>query len=151
MAEAVAEGVRGQNAIADLRTVEDLDPILLLDCQGYIVGSPSYYGQPAAAVKSFFEKTLVVHGRLAGRVGAAFAHATNVGGGNETTCLAICHMLMVHGMLVMGSTLGDHYGPVAVGEITENDRNKCRLLGGRVAKFARRLHDARQAEGKPPA
>ncbi len=82
-------------------------------------------------------------------MGAAFSHSSSAGGGNETTCLALCHMLMVRGMLVLGSAQGDHYGPVSVGGApTDRDLDQCRVLGERVAKFARRLAEARRAEGR---
>lgn len=149
MADAVGEGIREDGARPDLRDIAQVQAHDLLDYHGYILGSPTYYGQPAIHFRRLIDDSVVVHGRLAGRVGAAFSHSANAGGGNETTCLTLCHMLMVHGMLVLGSAQGDHYGPVSVGgPPTERDLAQCRVLGARVAKFARRLAEARLLEGK---
>ena len=149
MAEAIAEGVYEGGGKPHLTQPDQFEVAHLLDFHGYIIGSPTYYGQMAAPIKEMFDQSVVLHGRLAGRVGAAFASSANIGGGNETTCLTIAHMMMVHGMLVLGSPQGDHYGPVSVGG-PPNDRvlAQCRMLGSRVAKFARRLAEARARDGK---
>lgn len=148
MAEAVAEGVLEGGGKPFLTRPGEFEIAQLLDYHGYIVGSPTYYGQMAAPIKEMFDTSVVLHGRLAGRVGAAFSSSSNIGGGNETTCLNIVHMMMVHGLLVLGSPQGDHYGPVSVGAPTERVFSQCRLLGNRVAKFARRLAEARAHDGK---
>lgn len=136
MAEAVAEGSRDAGATVDLRPIDTVDPRDMLDYDGFIFGSPTYYGQPAAAFRQLIQDSVVVHGRLVGRLGAAFAHSSCAGGGNETTCLTLCHMFMVHGMLVMGAAQGAHYGPVSVGTPTERDFAQCRDHGARAARYA---------------
>ena len=149
MAEAIARGVVDGGGKPFLAMPEKFEIAHLIDFNGYIVGSPTYYGQMAAPIKEMFDRSVVLHGRLAGRVGAAFATSSNTGGGNETTCLGICHMMMVHGMLVLGSPQGDHYGPVAVGGPPGDQvLAQCVVLGQRVAKFARRLAEARIHDGR---
>lgn len=141
MAEAVAEGVAEAGLEADSRPVPDLQAADLLDYAGYIFGSPTYYGLPAAAVKELFDESVAVHGRLAGRVGAAFASAANTGGGNETTVLALLQMMLVHGMVVVGVAQGDHYGPVSVGPPTARTLEQCRAHGRRVAELVQALRE----------
>lgn len=142
MAEAVVEGAVAAGADVDSRTVEKVDPAELLSYRGIIVGSPVYYGLPAAPVKELFDASVTMHGRLAGKVGGAFASSANTGGGNETTCMAILQMLLVHGMVTVGSAEGDHYGPVSVGAPEDRAIEQCRLLGKRVAVLAKTLDEA---------
>jgi len=139
MAEAVLAGIAGSGATGDIAPAERLEAAELLDYDGFLVGSPVYYGLPAAPIKALFDASVVLHGRLAGRVGAAFASSANIGGGNETTCLAILQMMLVHGMVVVGSAEGDHYGPVSIGAPDARALAQCKVLGERVGKLACRL------------
>ncbi len=139
MAQAVTEGVTESGCQADLLNIKEAEPTRLLDYQGLIVGSPVYYGMPTAPIKQFFDESVVLHGKLSGRVGAAFSSSANVGGGNETTCLAILQMMLVHGMVVVGSAEGDHYGPVSVGTPDTRVIRQCRTLGGKVAELVLKL------------
>ena len=143
MAESVVEGAVEGDADVDCKTVDRLDAKELLDYDGLIVGSPVYYGQPAAPVKELIDISVGIHGRLAGRVGAAFAASANIGGGNETTCLALLQMMLVHGMIVVGSAEGGHYGPAAVGAPDDRARKQCQALGNRVAQVAKLLERGR--------
>jgi NAD(P)H dehydrogenase (quinone) len=80
------------------------------------------------------------HGQLEGKVGGAFASSANIGGGNETTILAILEALLIHGMVVQGTSSGDHYGPVAIGRPDTRASGQCTAYGERVAALAKRLH-----------
>lgn len=139
MARCVAEGAGTASASVTLKRVEDTRPDDLLDADAIVIGSPVYYGLPAAPIKALLDESVVHHGRLQGKVGAAFATSGCLGGGNETTVLAILQMLLVHGMVVQGNASGDHYGPVAIGAPDERARRQCVLLGRRVAELALKL------------
>lgn len=76
---------------------------------------------------------------MAGKVGGAFSSSANVGGGNETTILDILKAMLIHGMVIQGSFSGDHYGPVAIGDIDARAREECLNLGRNVATLAARL------------
>ncbi|MBN2711470.1 MAG: NAD(P)H-dependent oxidoreductase [Planctomycetes bacterium] len=136
MANFIAEGVVRGGAEAEVRPVGEVNPAELLAYQGYIVGSPVYYGLMAAPIKELFDESVTLHGRLAGKVGAAFASSANIGGGNETTCLSILQMMLVHGMLAVGSSQGDHYGPCSIGSPDSRVEQQCKAHGERVAKAA---------------
>ncbi len=141
MAEFVAEGAREiQGAEIDLKTVEETDAESLTDYDALLVGSPTYYGQMAAQVKDLFDKSVVLHGQLEGKVGGAFTSAANLGGGNETTILSILQAMLIHGMIVQGTSQRDHYGPVAIGAPDDRATGECRKLGRNVADLAVRLH-----------
>jgi NAD(P)H dehydrogenase (quinone) len=80
-----------------------------------------------------------VHGQLEGKVGGAFTSRGNLAGGNETTILSILEVMLIHGMIVKGTSQRDHYGPVALGRPDERAVGECRKLGQNVAELAVRL------------
>jgi len=139
MAELVASGVEQEQVPVELREVTEIEPKELLDYDGIIVGSPTYYGTLAWEVKKLFDDSICVHRKLAGKVGGAFSSAANIGGGNETTILSILEAMLIHGMIVEGVALGDHYGPVAIGAPDERAEKLCLGLGMRVAKLVKKL------------
>jgi len=139
MARAVYEGVKSEGVEVELKKVEETRPEDLLKWDGIIVGSPCYYGLPAAPVKDLFDRSVKYHGNLDGKVGGAFCSSAQVGGGNETTILAILQMMLIHGMVVKGTPTGDHYGPVSIEKPGENAESQCRSLGARVARLVKRM------------
>ncbi len=140
MAEEVAAGAREVPGVrVDLRPVKEVAPDNLLSFDGIVIGSPVYYGTMAAEVKDLIDRSVKHHGKLAGKVGGAFASSGGPGGGNETTVLDIVKSLLIHGMIVQGDPEGDHYGPIAVGEPDDRSRNECRRFGRRVAELASRI------------
>ena len=139
MAKEVYEGVKSEGVEAELKRVEDTQPEDLLKWDGIIVGSPCYYGLPASPIKELFDRSVKYHGELEGKVGAAFSSSANIGGGNETTILAILQMMLIHGMIVKGTSEGDHYGPVSIEKPGEKVKLQCRELGKSVAKLVKRM------------
>jgi len=92
-------------------------------------------------------------GELDGKVGAAFTAGYSRSGGNEATLLQLIHLLMSHGLVIVGlpwtETMrrsGSYYGATAHGEVTAEDRAQARALGRRTAEVATKL-----AELRPPA
>jgi len=134
MAQAVAEGAGQVKGVqVDLKAV---DKVTAADLPGYdaiIMGSPTYYGTMAAELKKLLDESVAFHGQLDGKVGGAFASSGNVGGGNETTVLD-------HGMVIQGTPRGDHYGPVAIGDVDDRAKDGCQKLGRLVANLAIKLH-----------
>jgi NAD(P)H dehydrogenase (quinone) len=139
MAELVAEGAAGAGAEVTLRRVQEAKVEDLLRADAVILGSPTYYGHSSGALRSFIDESVKYHGKLAGKVGAAFASSANIGGGNETTVLDMLHALLIHGMIVQGITDGDHYGPVAIGPPDDRAARQCRALGERTVTLVKRL------------
>jgi len=139
MAQEVAEGVREEGVEVILKRVEDTTCEDLLEWDGIIVGSPTYYGICASPIVELFDQSVKYHGKLEGKVGAAFSSSANVGGGNETTILSILEPMLIHGMVVQGDPSGDHYGPVSVGSPDERARKCCRRLGKRVGALVKKL------------
>ena len=141
MAEAVAEGARTVSGVTvDLKPIGKMEARDLLGYDAIVMGSPTYYGSMAAQVKQLIDESVQFHGQLDGKVGGAFASSANVGGGNETTVLDILKAMLIHGRVVPGSPTGDHYGPVAIGDVDQRSRGECTKLGKLVAQLAARLH-----------
>ena len=139
MADEVAKGIKKEKVPVELKRVEDVKVNDLLNYDGIVIGSPTYYGTMAAQIKKLLDDSVKFHGRLEGKVGAAFASSANVGGGNETTILDILNALLIHGMVIAGDSQGDHYGPVAVGTPDGRALKQCLRLGERIAKLILRL------------
>ena len=139
MAEVIGEGVKGEGIDVDVKDVKDIKPEVLLNYDGIIVGSPTYYGTLAAEIKQLLDESVKFHGQLEGKVGGAFSSAGNIGGGNETTILSIIEALLIHGMIVQGNPGGDHYGPVSIGAPDERVKKECKTLGQRVASLVKKL------------
>ncbi len=139
MAKHVAEGVEAAGVECEVKPVTDVEPGSLIGYDGFVIGSPVYYGMPAAEIFSLFDESVILHGRLAGRAIGAFSSSGNVGGGNETTCMAILQMGLVHGMVAVGTAQGDHYGPVSVKSPDDRARTQCVAQGKRVAELVLKI------------
>ncbi|MCM8772463.1 MAG: NAD(P)H-dependent oxidoreductase [Candidatus Omnitrophica bacterium] len=139
MAESVAEGVKEEGIECILKRVEDTKVEDLIMADGIIVGSPTYFGLPSAEIKKLFDESVKYYGKLEGKVGGAFTSSAHVGGGNETTILGIIQMMLIHGMIVQGTTKSDHYGPVSVGKPTKKVLEDCKELGKRVAILVKKI------------
>lgn len=143
MAEEVAEGVSNSKieVEVDLKNVEDVDIGSLLDYDALVLGSPTYYGTPAAEIKEFIDKSIAHHGDLEGMIGGAFSSSANTAGGNETTIISLLQNLLVHGMIIQGMSDGDHYGPVVVGKPEEEELQQCKKYGRKIAKLVQKLKE----------
>jgi len=76
----------------------------LAACDGLLLGSPTRFGNMAAALKYFLDGTsgLWLSGALAGKPAACFTSTGTVHGGQESTLLSMMLPLLHHGMLLMG-------------------------------------------------
>lgn len=131
----------------------------LRDTQGLVLGSPTRFGNMAAAVKYFLDGTssLWLSGGLAGKPGGVFTSTQTQHGGQETTLVSMMLPLLHHGMYLVGlpyteSTLtttrtgGSPYGASHVagsasspGALSDDEKTLAQLLGRRVAELARKL------------
>jgi NAD(P)H dehydrogenase (quinone) len=139
MAEAIAEGIKKESLGAVIKKVKDVAVDELLKYKAIVIGSPTYYGTMAAEIKKLLDDSVEFHGKLEGKIGAAFASSANIGGGNETTVLDILNAMLIHGMIIQGDPQGDHYGPVSIGSPDARATKQCIRLGSRVAKLVKRL------------
>ncbi len=139
MSELIEEGARIEGVEVVRKAVGEVKAKDLLDYDGVILGSPTYYGSMAAELKKLLDKSVSFHGKLEGKVGGAFSSAANIGGGNETTIMDILKALLIHGMIIRGDSSGDHYGPVAINAPDRRAEAQCKRYGKRIAELTRRL------------
>ena len=149
LAESIAEGVREvPGAEAIFRRIHETEPEALKDdFQAMILGSPNWSGM-TGKLKDWFDYSgdLWESGELAGKVGAAFTAGYSRSGGIEATLLQLIHLLLSHGLILVGlpwtdamRQSGSYYGATAHGAVTDQDREQARALGRRVAETAQRL------------
>jgi len=140
MAFAVAEGVKEVGSIdVVMKRVDETANEDLLKADGIIVGSPTYYGQMSSKIKAMFDESVKIHGKLQGKVGAAFTSSGGVASGAETTIVSVLEAMLVHGMVIQGRAHAQHYGAAAVGEPKEGETERCRELGNMVASLVLKL------------
>ena len=142
MAQAVAKGSRSvPKSEVSLKKVEQASIDDLLNSDAIIIGSPTYYGLMSAKIKELLDRSVKIHGKLEGKVGAAFTSAGGTASGAETTILSIIQAMLVHGMIVQGRHNGKHYGAAAVGKPNEKDLAICEELGKRTTNLASLIHE----------
>jgi len=139
MAKLVREGVNKEGIEGVVKKVQEVNVEELLDFEGIIVGSPTYYGTMGSEIKRLFDESVKFHGRLEGKVGAAFTTSANIGGGNETCILSILEAMLIHGMIIQGSSQGAHYGAVAISSPDAQAKKQCEDLGRRCAQLVKKL------------
>jgi NAD(P)H dehydrogenase (quinone) len=144
MAFAVAEGARQVEGVeVTVKRVDQTSLEDLLNADGIIMGSPTYYGQMSAKLKALIDESIKIHGKLEGKVGAAFTSSGGTATGAETTLLSILGAMLIHGMIVQGRADDKHYGAAAVETPNEEELEYCRELGKRTASLVVKLKQSR--------
>jgi len=140
MAFAIAEGAKQISGVkVTVKKAEQTKVENLLKADGIIMGSPTYYGQMSAKLKALIDESVKIHGKLEGKVGAAFTSAGGTATGAETTLLSILQAMLIHGMIIQGRTDDKHYGAAAVESPSKKEIKYCKKLGKRVASLAVKL------------
>jgi NAD(P)H dehydrogenase (quinone) len=132
----------------------------LAACDGLILGSPTRFGNMAAALKHFLDTTssLWLSGALAGKPAGVFTTSSSLHGGQESTLLSMALPLIHHGMIYVGvpytetslfatSTGGSPYGATRITAdwsdgFSDDEKTIAQALGRRVAAIARQLRPA---------
>lgn len=147
LADSVEQGILAGGGECVRKRVDDAHPDELLRHDGIILGSPNWSGI-TGKLKEWFDYSgdRWESGEVSGKVGAAFTAGYSRSGGIEATLLQLIHLLMAHGMVIVGlpwsDTMrrsGSYYGATAHGEVTEEDRAQAFALGKRVAEVAAKL------------
>jgi len=139
MAKIIGDEIKNQKVNTKVVFSEDVSPKDLLDYDGIIIGSPTYYGCMASEIKKFLDATVSFHGKLDGKVGGSFSSSANLGGGNETTIISILEAMLIHGMIIQGNPNGDHYGPVALNRVDTRCKENCQRFAKRFVKLLKEL------------
>ena len=139
-ARLVAEGVEEVEGVkCILKKVDDVSMDDLSNSDGIIIGSPTYYGLMSAKIKKQLDDSVEIHGKLEGKVGAAFTSSGGTASGAETTILSILKALLIHGMIIQGNPHNQHYGLAVVGAPDAKEADLCRKFGARIAKLVSRI------------
>ena len=124
LAELIAEGIESVPGVtARLRTVPEISAVCeatesdipvsgppyvehkdLQECAGLALGSPTRFGNMAAAVKYFLDNSTSqwLSGALIGKPACVFTSTGSMHGGQESTLLSMMIPLMHHGMVMVG-------------------------------------------------
>lgn len=132
----------------------------LQECAGLVLGSPTRFGNMAAAVKYFLDSTGAdwMNGTLIGKPAGLFTSTSSLHGGQEATLLSMSVPLLHHGMLLVGvpysvealsttTTGGTPYGASHVtwnrkpDTLSDDEADIAKALGARVARVAIKLAD----------
>lgn len=132
------------------------------ECIGLVLGSPTRFGNMAAAMKYFVDGLAGswVNGALEGKPAGVFTSSSSLHGGQESTLLSMMLPLLHHGALVVGvpysesdldttSSGGTPYGASHVAghdgnpRLTAEEERIAMALGRRVARIALDLANAR--------
>ena len=172
MANLIARGVESVAGVhAKIRTVAEISetceavsdripasgfPYVTLDdlrhCDALALGSPTRFGNMAAPLKYFLEKTSAdwLSGSLVDKPAGVFTSTSSLHGGQEATLLSMMIPLLHHGMIICGlpysnadllttTSGGTPYGASHVAgadnanEISPEEKRLCMALGKRLA------------------
>ena len=130
----------------------------LEECIGIALGSPTRFGNMAAAMKYFWDSTgdLWLRHTLVGKPAAVFTSTGTMHGGQESTLLSMMLPLLHHGMVIVGLPYsepelsntrqgGTPYGASHVAglandqAVSEDEKKLCIALGKRLAQIALKL------------
>lgn len=176
MAELVARGVEEVDGMqARVRTVPHVSSVTtaveadipasgppyatpqdLEECDGLVMGSPTHFGNMAAALKYFIDSTgpLWMSKALVNKPAAVFTATASMHGGQESTLLSMMLPLLHQGMILVGlpyseqalmqtSSGGSPYGASRLTndqlnlQLSDDEKALCKALGKRVALVAR--------------
>jgi NAD(P)H dehydrogenase (quinone) len=138
---------------APYATLQDLE-----ECAGLALGSPTRFGNMAAAMKYFLDGTsgLWLSGALAGKPACVFTSTASMHGGQETTLTSMMLPLLHHGMVIVGLPYANpelsatrsggtpygvsHFsGQDGKEPVTDAERKLAFAQGKRLAEIAQRL------------
>lgn len=178
MAELIARGVEDVDGMqARVRTVphisavtEAKEPVIpaegppyaslqdLEECDGLVIGSPTHFGNMAAALKYFIDSTgsLWMSNALVNKPAAVFTATASMHGGQETTLVSMMLPLLHQGMILVGlpyseqaliktSSGGSPYGASRLTsdkvslQLTDDEKALCKALGKRVSTIAKSI------------
>lgn len=125
-------------------------------CAGLALGSPTRFGNMAAPLKHFLDRTspLWLSGALAHKPAGVFTSTSSLHGGQETTLVSMMLPLLHHGMVLVGLPYSEtdllhtasggtpygpshHAGPESDRPLSEEEGRLCHALGRRLAQVAR--------------
>ena len=139
----------------------------LRQCDGLLLGSPTRFGNMAAALKHFLDGSASIwaEGALAGKPAGVFTGSSSMHGGQESTLLTMMIPLLHHGMVIAGvpytepalSETRSGGGPYGASQFTphgnkpaftDHEKRIAHALGARIAQLAVDLKDRRGSRAR---
>ncbi len=129
----------------------------LKNCDGLLIGSPSYFGNMAAPLNYFLDQSSQVwlSGALIGKPAGVFTATSSHHGGQESLLISMMIPLMHHGMIISGipysepalqqtSSGGTPYGASHISgrdgqKLTTDESDICKALGRQIAELSIKL------------
>ena len=150
MAKAVAEGAKkDSDVVVVTKKVSEVTKEDLLDADGIILGSPTYYANMAGPMKTFIDDWAFKYNvYLRDKIGGAFATGAGRTGGKEHVVSSLLLAMLNDGMIIVGPVYDEgKYGAFGASaltsdrkkEIGEDEFGDARLLGERVASVAKQF------------
>jgi len=139
MAQMIADYLQSHGVQADLIPVQEVDIDSLPSYDGFIVGSPNYFGTMAWPVKKFIDDSIKYFKKLDGKLAAAFTSEAMIGGGGDLVVLDILKAFLIHGCIVQGITGAGHFGPVSIGAPDQRIEKEVAVLGEKFCALLSRI------------
>jgi NAD(P)H dehydrogenase (quinone) len=139
MAEILAGEFRELKAPGELFHVDEFKLEKMPEYDGFIVGTPNYFGGPSAKLKKLLDESVKFFNKLDGKAGAAFCSTGMIGGGGETAILSILKAMLIHGMVVQGNTGAGHYGVLSIGKPDERVEKELRETARRFVALLKKI------------
>lgn len=150
MAKAVAEGAKkDSDVVVVTKKVSEVTKEDLLDADGIILGSPTYYANMAGPMKTFIDDWAFKYNvYLRDKIGGAFATGAGRTGGKEHVVSSLLLAMLNDGMIIVGPVYDEgKYGAFGASaltsdskkEISEDEFGDARQLGERVASVAKQF------------
>lgn len=129
----------------------------MAQCAGLALGSPTRFGNMAAAMKYFLDSTSAqwMSGALVNKPACVFTSTASLHGGQESTLLSMMLPLLHHGMVIAGLpyTLAElnstrsggtpygvsHFAPNDSAGLSQEEISLCHAQGKRMAQLALKL------------
>jgi NAD(P)H dehydrogenase (quinone) len=148
MAQAVAQGAQKVTSLIVLVKTPDKvtnDDLKIADA--IILGSPTYYGNMSAQMKTFIDDWFLKYKTsLVNKVGAAFATGGDESGGKEHVLYSFVIAMMNAGMIIVGPVEGflGTVGVAALDPVNETALKKASALGERIAIVTQMLKNGKK-------
>lgn len=139
MAQMIADYLQSHGVQTDLIPVQEVDIDTLPSYDGFIVGSPNYFGTMAWPVKKFVDDSIKYFKKLDGKLAAAFTSEAMIGGGGDLVVVDILKAFLIHGCIVQGLTGAGHFGPVSIGAPDQRIEKEVAVFGEKFCVLLNRI------------
>jgi len=146
MAIAISEGIKEAGLDVEVKHVDNTSLDDLIAADAIVMGSPTYFGNMSARMKTFIDRTIKIYTQLQNKIGAAFTSSGGIADGSETTLFSLIQAMLIHRMVIVGYQTGAYvvghdagsYGAVSIGKPDDECIAGCRQFGKRIADFVKR-------------